>query len=551
MPNGSQLPSNMNHNFSRIQGPEIQRSLFNRTHTYKTTFDEGYLIPFCVDEILPGDTLNLQATMFARLATPIAPIMDNLHLDTFWFYIPSRILWSNWEAFQGEQLDPGDSTDFEIPVLGGEGGVGAFTPGSQSLGDYFGLPLVTLDGDDRPIALPFRAYSLIWNEWFRDQNLQDRATFDLGDGPDDGPAYVLLKRGKRHDYFTSALPWPQKGDAISIPLGTIAPVVGDGTALGFMGLNGGATTASYLLQIDDAGFNGMLGMASTDGAVGSAASRTGGAGDFRIGLSTNSANSGVYADLSAATAATVNQLREAFAFQQILERDARGGTRYTEILRAHFGVDVPDYRLQRPEYLGGSSTRIDVNGVAQTSSTDATTPQGNLAAYGQVVARSGFNKSFVEHGYIMGLVNVRADITYQQGMDRMWSRRTRFDLYMPALAHLGEQAIYNREIWTTTNNPTVNAGVFGYQERWGEYRHKPSKITGLFRSDAGGSVDFWHLSPDFSALPVLNAAFIEDDPPVERIVAVPSEPHFLFDSFISMKHARPMPMYSTPGLQRL
>lgn len=549
MPKGSMLPSNMNHQFSRIQGPQLQRSLFDRTHTYKTTFDEGYLIPFCVDEILPGDTLNLQATMFARLATPIAPIMDNLHLDTFWFFCPSRILWARWQQFQGEQLDPGDSTDFEIPVLGGEGGIGSFTPGSQTLGDYFGLPLVELSGDDRPNALPFRAYSLIWNEWFRDQNLQDRAPIDLGDGPDDGPAYVLLKRGKRHDYFTSCLPWPQKGDAVPIPLGTTAPVIGDGKTAGFYD----GTNQLGLGLNDGSGFNQQV-YASTnlDGTnVGTAFSAGSDTGNFSIGLSTDPALSGMIADLTSAVAASINDLRQAFAFQQILERDARGGTRYTEILRAHFGVDVPDYRLQRPEYLGGSSTRIDVNGVAQTSSTDATTPQGNLAAYGQAVARSGFTKSFVEHGYIIGLVNVRADITYQQGMDRMWSKKTRFDLYMPELAHLGEQPVLNREIWTTTNNPGVNDNVFGYQERWAEYRYKPSKITGLFRSDVGSNLDFWHLSQDFAALPVLNASFIQDAPPVGRVIAVVSEPHFLFDSFIIMKHARSMPMRSNPGLQRL
>lgn len=556
------LPSVMNRSFSKIPAPQIQRSVFNRTHGHKTTFNAGYLIPFFVDEILPGDTMSLNAQIFARLSTLIFPIMDNVFLDTFYFFVPNRLVWNNWEKFQGAQDDPGDSTDFELPVVtDGE----SLTVTSNSLLDYFGIPVgVEMDASESPMALATRAYNLIWNEWFRDQNLQDSVVVDLDDGPDSISDYVLLRRGKRHDYFTSCLPYPQRGDAVAIPLGGsapitgIIPVAGNGT-LGLFLNNGdsgyriGTANGQNYLAVDPAG---------TPGNIGDALTVAGGSADKIAGFSSDPAETGLRgsmaftgatlaADLSAATAATVNQLREAFAVQQILETDARGGTRYVEHLRAHWGVVSPDFRLQRPEYLGGSSQRVDVRGVAQTSSTDATTPQGNLASYAQVGNRSGFYKSFVEHGLIIGLVNVRADLTYQQGMRRMWSRQTRFDFYMPELAHLGEQVVYNREIWLTANNPAVNAGVFGYQERWAEYRYFPSLVTGLFRSDAAGSLDNWHLSTDFAALPVLNSSFIQDDPPMDRVIAVNNEPHVLMDSFIEIKHARPMPVYSIPGLQRL
>lgn len=553
MSKGSMLPSIMNHSFSRVSPPEIQRSVFQRDSTMKTTFDEGDLIPVYVDECLPGDTYNMSATFFARMATPIFPIMDNLFLDHFWFYVPYRILWENWERFNGAQDNPGDSIDFSIPYCEGNEPGQAFTPGAQTLGDHFGLPIQVLAGDDAPSALPFRAYNLIWNEWFRDQNLQNKVSVPINDGPDTGPSYVLLKRGKKHDYFTSCLPWPQKGDSTPIPLGTTAPVIGNTSAIGLINQNAGSPASDRRFGLfGNAGINDLQLSTTTYGLTVGAAAVAGNApnANVAIGLSRDPATSGMVADLSAATAATINQLREAFAIQQVLERDARGGTRYIELLKAHFGVEVPDYRLQRPEYLGGGSTPIDIHGVAQTSSTDATTPQGNLSAYGQVVARGGFTKSIVEHGLIMCLVNVRADITYQQGMERFWSRRTRYDFYLPALAHLGEMPVYNREIFMSASEAT-NGQVFGYQERWADYRYKPSKITGLFRSDASGSLDAWHLSTDFPSTPALNASFIQDDPPVSRVVAVITEPHFLFDSFFKLRHARPLPMFSNPGLQRL
>lgn len=519
--------SHMVHQFSQVPQVEVPRSSFNRGHSYKTTLDAGYLVPFYVDEALPGDTFNLKAHLFARMATPIVPLMDNLFLDTFFFAVPIRLIWDNFQKFMGEQVNPGDSTDFLCPQI--EAPSGGWS--TQSLSDYFGLP-TGVEGL-KVNAFWHRAYNLLWNEWFRDQNLQDSVEVPKGDGPDADQLFTLLRRGKRHDYFTSALPWPQKGPGVELPIGTTADVVSTGDPLQFARISTTAYPAGTF-------------------SVSSGATDTVGwslkAGDY-AGTTVRALKyeSGLEVDLSSATAITINSLRQAFQIQKLYERDARGGTRYIEILRSHFGVVSPDARLQRPEYLGGSSSRIIVNPVAQTSSTDSNSPQGNLAAFATASDTiHGFTKSFVEHCVIIGLVNIRSDLTYQQGINRMFSRQTREDFYWPVLAHLGEQSVLNKEIYAQGTN--ADEEVFGYQERFAEYRYKPSLVTGKFRSQDAQSLDVWHLAQDFESLPRLNSEFIVDDPPVDRVIAVPSEPQFLFDAYLDLKCVRPMPVYSVPGL---
>ncbi|MDO5343059.1 MAG: major capsid protein [Bacteroidia bacterium] len=525
----------MSHQFSMIPKADIQRSSFNRSHGYKTTLDAGYLVPFFVDEVVPGDTFNLRATLFGRLATPVAPFMDNVFMETFFFFVPNRLVWDNWNKFCGEQIDPGDSTDFLIPVL-----ADSTSHSVGSLGDYFGIPTgVSLDNVN---VLPFRAYNLIYNEWFRDENLQNSLTVNRGDGPDSLSDYSLKRRGKRHDYFTSSLPFPQKSPGVELPLGTTAPVI-VGSDYGFAGEYLSDTHKGW--HAHGANNNNSQYLGADDSIVPFGSTST------ISGFNSTAPDGGhiwpLYADLSQATAATINSLREAFALQRFAEKQARGGSRYTEIIRSHFGVVSPDARLQRPEYLGGSSSRLHINPVAQTSSTDVTTPQGNLSAFG-VVGDSfhGFTKSFTEHGYIIGLVNVRADLSYQQGLNRLWSRQTVYDFYWPSFAHLGEQEVYNREIYA--QGTSDDAGIFGYQERYAEYRYYPSMITGKFRSTYSAPLDMWHLAQNFSSLPTLNSTFIEDNPPIDRVVAVQNEPHFLLDVYFDLNCVRPMPVYSVPGL---
>lgn len=531
----ARMPSVMGHTFSQVPRAEIPRSSFDRSHGYKTAFDAGYLIPIFIDEALPGDTFNLSMSGFARLATPLHPFMDNIFMNTFFFAVPLRLLWDNFQKMMGEQANPGDSTDFTTPQIVSTAVTG-YT--ANSIFDYLGLP-TEVPGLSHS-ALPLRAYNLIWNEWFRDQNLQNSVAVSKGNGPDLPTAYQLLRRGKRHDYFTSSLPWPQKGDAVDIPLGTSAPIRGLGVqaAAGNAGAN--AATAFGAAENIAAGSPvwglnaSMMLQAQTAGQPASATNRP-----------------QLYADLTNATAATINQLRQAFQIQKLYERDARGGTRYTEIIRAHFNVVSPDARLQRPEYLGGGQSPVNTFAVPQTSGTDnEPTPQGNLAAYGTSnLSGHGFVKSFTEHSIVIGLVSVRADLNYQQGLNRMWSRLTKFDYYWPALSMIGEQAVLNKEIFAQGSvNPTADAAAWGYQERFGEYRYKPSVITGEMRSNFAQSLDTWHLAQDFASLPSLNAAFIQDDPPIDRVIAVQDEPHFIFDSYFRFRCARPMPVFGVPGL---
>jgi hypothetical protein len=446
--------------------------------------------------------------------------MDNMFMDSFFFAVPIRLIWNNWQRFNGEQDNPEDSTDFLVPTMSAPASTGY---AELSLSDYLGIP--TKIAELEHMSLFHRAYNLIWNEWFRDQNMQDSVVVDKGDGPDDPADYVLLRRGKRHDYFTSCLPWPQKGPAVDLPIGSTAPVITDGTVPTWIR----PTQTEFALSV--AGGTGNISASVIPGS---------GFSDWTF------LNSGLEADLSAAAGSTVNALRQAFQIQKLYERDARGGTRYTEIIRSHFGVVSPDARLQRPEYLGGGSTPIQINPIAQTSETDGT-PQGNLAAIGAVTLNNhGFTKSFTEHSIILGMVMVRADLTYQQGLPRMFSRSTRWDFYWPALSHIGEQAVLNKEIFA--QNDANDDLVFGYQERFAEYRYKPSQITGRFRSNATASLDTWHLAQEFSGLPALGPEFIEEDPPIDRVIAVLTEPQFLFDAYFKMTCARPMPVYSVPGL---
>lgn len=556
------------HRFSDAPAMYMKRTKFDRSHVYKTTFDSGKLIPIFVDEVLPGDTARMSVNYFARLATPIKPIMDNIYLDWFFFFVPNRLVWEHWQNFCFEQEDPDDSTDYVIPTVTATGNSNNAYIGS--LWDYFGLPVNTSGNLSGVSALPFRGVYLIWNEWFRDENLQKSVKIQKGDNNEvlnsarasEQPSWLFTSdtnivpglacppRGKRHDYFTSALPWTQKGPGVEVPLTGNAPVFGDGTP---MKLTQGSNAGSLILYESTGGHSNartfLNGYVPGTLPVASSSSINVELLNGELGLATKAQSpSGLYADLSEVSSATINSLRMAFQMQKFYERLARGGSRYTEVLRSFFGVVSPDARLQRPEFLGSFTKMVNVNPIAQTSATDDTSPQGNLSAYGVTAAKfHGFTKSFVEHGYVFGFVCARADLTYQQGINKMWLRSTVYDFYWPTFAHLGEQAIELREIYAQGSN--ADTTVFGYQERYAEYRYKPSQITGKFRSSVvNGSLDKWHLSQFFNNAPTLNEEFIVENPPIERIIAVPSEPEFLLDIGFRYTTVRPMPMFGTPGL---
>nr|DAK85975.1 MAG TPA: major capsid protein [Microviridae sp.] len=529
------------HRFSDAPSMYMRRSKFDRSHVYKTTFNAGKLIPCFIDEVLPGDTGVLKVTDFARLATPVVPFMDNLYLDWFFFFVPCRLVWEHWQNFCFEQEDPDDSTDYVIPTVTLPGNSEAGTAGIGTVWDYFGLPTGLTVTSPAVSALPFRAYYLIWNEWFRDENLQNSFKVDKSDknvimNPDASkkPEWItgdfefqLAPRGKRHDYFTSAFLWQQKGPGVGLPLSGNAPISMPSKDTPFNELFPSVTNYPYRASAQQTSTNNL---------------------QYTVATTGNEATEWSFADLSGVSSATISDLRTAFQMQKFYEKLARGGSRYTEILRSFFGVVSPDSRLQRPEYLGGYSKRININPIAQTSSTNDITPQGNLAAYGVTASRfHGFSKSFVEHGYIIGMCEVRADLTYQQGINKMWLRSTVYDFYWPTFAHLSEQAILMKEIYAT-GNPTEDDVVFGYQERYGEYRYKPSQITGKFRSTYPQSLDVWHLSQKFENAPQLSAEFIQDNPPINRIKAVQSEPDFLLDVEFNYKCIRPLPLFGTPGL---
>lgn len=522
--------------FSKAPQANIQRSIFDRSHSHKTTFDAGKLIPIYCEEVLPGDTVTMDMSTICRMSTPLYPVMDNAYLDTHWFFVPYRLLWDHWREFCGENTDPwAQDTVYEIPH-------GKVTAQFGKFWDYIGLPPgVKCDVS----AFPLRAYQLIWNEWFRDENLQSNQLVDTGDAFNPAIGDALLSVNKYKDYFTSCLPSPQKGDPVLLPLGEWAPVYTrqtdvptDGSLIALRWAHESASLTSGLIGVSGSAGVGNATLYQVNG-------------NNSTGRPVEPTN--LWADLGTATAATVNQLRQAFAIQRLLEADARGGTRYRELVKAHFGVDTGDARVQVPEYLGGKHIPINVSQVIQQSAAaNEPTPLGNTGAFSKTVDREGlFTKSFVEHGLLMGFVSVRTDHTYQQGIPRYLTRRQRYDYYWPELANIGEQPVKVSEIFAAAD--PENTLIFGYQEAWADYRYSPNRVSGAFRSSSPQSLDVWHYADDYATRPFLGSSWItETDDNIARTLAVQDSTvadQFLLDCYFQSRWARPMPLYSVPGLE--
>ena len=565
---------NSNSRFAQAPQVDIQRSTFDRSSGHKTTFNAGKLVPIYVDEVLPGDTFEMKTSAIIRGSTPIFPVMDNANLDIYFFFVPNRLVWDHWKEFNGENTTSKweQTVEYSIPQMAPPLSTGTIpTAGWEkgTLADYMGIPTGVGPGASQTNPeytvnhLPFRAYCLIWNEWFRDQNLQDPVLIDTGDSQTNGRHLIpegnsitfenqaalqganLLPVNKYFDYFTGALPEPQKGPDVLLPLGNTAPVITMTTDI--TGVTGSSPSLRFTSNNP---INSQANLVVTPTGTGKGTLNHTTANTDVINGNLIPAN--LYANLAEATSATINELRLAFQLQKLYERDARGGTRYIEIIKSHFGVTSPDARLQRPEYLGGERIPINIDQVIQTSGTmEGTTPQGNTAAY-SLTGNQGsyFKHSFVEHGYVLGLACVRTEHTYQQGLEKIWNRKNRFDFYWPALANIGEQAILNKEIYLQ-DSKAMNEEAFGYQEAWAEYRYKPSRVSSAFRSNVTGSLDAWHYADYYEELPKLSAEWIQETyKNVDRTLAVQStlEDQYIADFWFKCKCTRPMPIYSIPGL---